>query len=93
MNDTKFSKIRELIYDIFVYNLNIQECIFKIISLLIERTTKNKINEVSTPSFQLSEILIKTYTFLKYYNNNYRPIYHTELYFYYLIKIIKDLKE
>jgi hypothetical protein len=93
MNDTKFSKIRELIYDIFVYNLNIQECIFKIISLLIERTTKNKINEVSTPSFKLSEILIKTYTFLKYYNNNYRPIYHTELYFYYLIKIIKDLKE
>ena len=85
MNDTKFSKMRELIYDIFVYNLNIQECIFKIITLLFE---KNKIT-----SFQLTEILIKTYTFFKYYNNNYRPIYHTELYFYYLIKIIKDLKE
>ena len=26
-----------------------------------------------------------TYLFLKYYNNNYRPIYHIEKYFYELI--------
>jgi len=36
----------------------------------------------------MSEIMLKTYSFLKYYNNNYRPIYHLESYLFYLMRII-----
>jgi hypothetical protein len=32
----------------------------------------------------LSKIMIKTYCFFQYYNNNYRPIYHLENYLLYL---------
>ena len=36
-------------------------------------------------------ILSRLYIFFKYYNNNYRPIYHLESIIYYLIKIIHEL--
>jgi hypothetical protein len=39
----------------------------------------------------ISDVMIKTYCFFQYYNNNYRPIYHLENYFLNLIKIIHDL--
>jgi hypothetical protein len=29
--------------------------------------------------------MIRTFTFLQYYNNNYRPIYHLENYLLYLV--------
>jgi hypothetical protein len=32
----------------------------------------------------MTDILIKIYTFLQYYNNNYRPIYHFENFIVYL---------
>ena len=34
----------------------------------------------------MTDILIKTFSFLQYYNNNYRPIYHLESYIFYLSK-------
>jgi predicted nucleic acid-binding protein len=34
---------------------------------------------------KMEEMLNRIYTFLKYYNNNYRPIYHLESIFYYFI--------
>jgi hypothetical protein len=78
-NDIKFLKFRDLLYDIFIYNLDITDCIWYILTELIN---KNKIND------KLSNVLIKTYKFLQYYNNNYRPIYHLENYLFYLITII-----
>jgi len=72
IHDMQFLKFRDILYDIFIYNLNIAECIWYILSTLIE---EKKINKQ-----QLSGILIKTYSFLQYYNNNYRPIYHVENY-------------
>jgi hypothetical protein len=80
INDLKFSKFRDLLYDIFIYNLNITECIWYILTTLIQ-LKKIKTNNIS-------ELLLKTYIFLKYYNNNYRPIYHLESFLFYLIKII-----
>ena len=79
-NDIKFVKFRDLIYDIFIYHLNINDCVWYINYELIRM---NKI----TPT-QKSKILIKTFSFLKYFNNNYRPIYHLENYLFYLINII-----
>jgi hypothetical protein len=78
-NDIKFLKFRDLLYDIFIYNLDIGDCIWYILKELMN---KNKIQK------DLSKLLVKTYQFLQYYNNNYRPIYHLENYLFYLINII-----
>jgi len=67
-------KFRDLLYDLLIYNLDLTNCIWYIINDLI---MKKKINT----NKQLSKILIKLYTFLRYYNNNYRPIYHIENFF------------
>jgi len=83
IDELKFSKFRDLLYDIFIYNLDITDCIWYILTSLI------KLNQIK--SNDISEILLKTYNFLKYYNNNYRPIYHLESYLFYLIRIIHGL--
>ena len=62
------------------YDLDITDCIFYILNYLIEN---NKIN-----SDNMNKLLCKTVSFLQYYNNNYRPIYHLESYIFYLISII-----
>jgi len=78
IQELQFLKFRDILYDIFIYNLDMADCIWYILSSLI---SKNKFN-----GEQLSRILIKTYCFLQYYNNNYRPIYHVENYFLFLVK-------
>jgi len=65
-----FYKMREYLYDIFIYNLNPYECVWIILNKLVYM---GKIK-----SSNMTDILIKTYVFLQYYNNNYRPIYHFE---------------
>jgi hypothetical protein len=78
-NDIDFLNFRDILYDIFIYKLDISNCIWYILSSLIE---ENYIQEQ-----HLHNILIKTYCFFQYYNNNYRPIYHLENYLYNIIKI------
>jgi hypothetical protein len=75
---------RDLLYDIFIYNLNITDCIWYIFShiILYKKISNN----------QVSLILLKTYSFLKYYNNNYRPIYHLESYLLYLTSVINEFQ-
>jgi hypothetical protein len=80
IDDLKFLKFRDLLYDIFIYNLDITDCIWYILTNLIQN---KKIKQT-----HLSNVLLKTYNFLKYYNNNYRPIYHLESYLFYLTSII-----
>ena len=80
INTLKFLSFRDILYDIFIYNLDITECVWYILVFLIENNT--------VCSKDISDILIKTYIFFQYYNNNYRPIFHVEKYFLYLAKII-----
>ena len=80
INDFKMLKFRDLLYDIFVYNLNITDCVWYILDQL---SIQKKINKDD-----LSDIMVKTYSFFQYYNNNYRPIYHLEQYMYSIITII-----
>ena len=82
IDNLQFLKFRDLLYDIFIYNLNITDCIWYI---LIELKNKNLIKEK-----HFSDILIKTYQFFQYYNNNYRPIYHLESYIFYIIAKIYE---
>jgi hypothetical protein len=81
----RYLKFRDTLYDLLIYNLNISQCIWYILKTLIN---DNYIDES-----KLSDILIKTYRFFQYYNNNYRPIYHIENYVYSLCKIIHGLDD
>jgi Cdc6-like AAA superfamily ATPase len=80
IHDLQFLKFRDILYDIFIYNLDISDCIWYILSTLVEQKRIKK--------EYLSRILITTYCFFQYYNNNYRPIYHVENYFLNLAKLI-----
>ncbi len=82
INKMQFLVFRELLYDIFIYNLDITECIWYILSSLIEQNYIKK--------EKLSIILIKTYCFFQYYNNNYRPIYHLEHYLLFIVQTIHN---
>jgi hypothetical protein len=79
MNASKlnYTNFRDTIYDILIYNLDITECLWYILSHFCREQIIN--------SNDISDILKRTYIFLKYYNNNYRPIYHLESIFFYLI--------
>ena len=83
INDLIFLKFRDTLYDIFIYNLDISDCIWYILSTLIQKDLIKR--------DKMSKILINTYTFFQYYNNNYRPIYHVEKYFLHLAKIIHNM--
>lgn len=82
IDEIKFLKFRDLLYDIFIYNLNIYQCIWYILSVLIQQNHIKKED--------LTKVLIKTYTFFQYFNNNYRPIYHLENYILYLAGTINQ---
>jgi hypothetical protein len=76
--------IRTLLYDILIYNLNIQECFFYIIQNLILR----KIISVNS----INDLIVHSLIFFKNYNNNYRPIFHLESFTLYLIELINENK-
>jgi hypothetical protein len=80
INELNFLKFRDILYDIFIYDLNITNCIWYILSFLV--------NQDKIKKGDFSKILIKTYCFFQYYNNNYRPIYHLENYLFFLSKLI-----
>ncbi len=82
-NDMAFSQLRDLCYDIFIYNLDIYECIWYIIRCLTQ--------EKRIPDDKISDVLISAFKFFKYYNNNYRPIYHLENYILYLLRVTNGL--
>ena len=76
----EFADFREKLYDILIYNLDITECLWYVFRHLIQR---GRIH--GTDGKSISCILSHIYVFLKYYNNNYRPIYHLESIFFYLL--------
>jgi DNA polymerase III delta prime subunit len=79
-----FVNFRDIIYDILIYNLEVVEILWFILFYLVNHQTEHLSNEI------VQNILKKSYTFLKYYNNNYRPIYHLEsMLFYIIIQIYK----
>lgn len=79
-----FTSFRDTLYDILVYNLDVSDCIWYILSYYIQ-SGKLEHNDIS-------DILIKLYSYFKYYNNNYRPIYHLESIFFYMIIKIHKIK-
>lgn len=64
------TEFRDSIYDILVYNLDVSDCVWYILSYFI---SSGRLSKES-----ISVILDKTMPFFKQFNNNYRPIYHLE---------------
>ena len=83
-NNYNIRNIRTLLYDILIYNLNIQECFFYIIQNLILRKLIN-VNAIN-------DLIIQSLIFFKNYNNNYRPIFHLESFTLYLIELANENK-
>ena len=80
-----FTALRDTLYDILTYNLDMTECLWYILRFFIENDYLQ--------SDDVSDILKRTYTFLKYYNNNYRPIYHLESIIFYIVNKINKFDE
>jgi hypothetical protein len=78
--ELKYSTFRDVIYDIFIYDMEVG----RIIMLLLKKIYTNNIISQET----MTSIYIETFSFLQYYNNNYRPIYHLENFLYSLINKI-----
>jgi len=82
-NNLDYNYIRNLLYDLLIYNLNIDECIYYIVeNIIIKKTNIN--NDF------ISKIYLNTCEFFKYFNNNYRPIYHMEKYILSIIYILNN---
>ena len=78
----KFNELRNKLYNILIYKLDVSECIWYIINkLVMNNYIRNK---------DLNDIMNKIIIFFKYFNNNYRPIYHLENISLYLISKIYE---
>ena len=82
-NGLSYSELRETIYDILIYKNDINDVIWYVI--------KELINCGLLKTDKLGDVLFKTIQFFQLYNNNYRPIYHLENYFYYLVIVVHEL--
>ncbi len=79
----KFIQLRDMLYDICIFDLNINNCLFFILNELQE---KNLLSED-----KMCKLIIKLYDFFKLYNNNYRNIYHLEKYILYITSVVNEL--
>ena len=81
----KFIELRDKLYEIFIYNLDVHNFTYNIVKrLIVEGYLKEK---------HIDNIFTKLYNFLKLYNNNYRPIYHLERFIFYLCIEIHGLQQ
>lgn len=83
-NNFDIYTLREYLYNILTYNLDIYNCIWYI---------NNKLNKIKNIKENIHKIIMRTISFLKLYNNNYRPIYHLENYFIYLFNILHNIQK
>ena len=67
----KITELRNHLYELLIYNVDIPECIWYLFTSLIHQGCFEKKEHIT-------EILNDIFVFFKYYNNNYRSIYHLE---------------
>jgi len=71
-------QLRNHLYDLLVFNIDVTEAFSYLICTSIERGLLSRAEDVTS-------VIKRSYTFLKYFNNNYRPIYHLEHMFFFLL--------
>ena len=67
----KITDLRNNLYELLIYNVDIAECVWYIFTSLINQRHFKKKEHIM-------ELLDDIFVFFKYYNNNYRSIYHLE---------------
>ena len=75
-------EMRQLLYDLLMYNINPHNVINYITIELIKQNILTNI--------KIKQYIILVYKFLKLYNNNYRSIFHLESYVVNLIRLIHE---
>jgi len=80
--------VRNALYDLFIYHLDLCECVWMLLGEAGALICKKKEMANSKKTKEVSSVLIAGFQFFELYNNNYRPIYHLELLFFNLVKII-----
>jgi mannose/fructose/N-acetylgalactosamine-specific phosphotransferase system component IIB len=83
-NNNNMYNIRDNIYNLFIYNYNIQDSMFYILNYLIINNYIDKNN--------CEDLFIKLIDILYYYNNNYRQVFHLERFIVYLINKVNGFK-
>jgi len=73
--------LRELLYNLLTYNINIHESFYFILNRLLN------MNYMST--YDIEKVMPNLFDIIKKYNNNYRSIYHLERFVIFLI-ILKE---
>jgi hypothetical protein len=81
----KIQDFRNDLYNMLIYNLDVSECICHILFYTIENGYIR--------SSDIQDVIYETYTFFKYYNNNYRPIYHLESMIFFIMNKIHGQRE
>ena len=79
-NELNMAKFRDVIYDMLIYNIDVHECIGNIVLFFFKH------KYISETHYY--EIMVHLYKTFKQYNNNYRPIYHLENIYYYLVTCV-----
>ena len=67
----KIMDLRNNLYELLIYNVDVAECIWHIFISLVQQGRFGKKEHIT-------ELLNEIFMFFKYYNNNYRSIYHLE---------------
>lgn len=80
-----FLELRDKLYEIFIYNLDVHHFTFNVVRKLIK--------DGYLQDQHIDNVFTKLHNFLKLYNNNYRPIYHLERFIFYLCIEIHGLQE
>ena len=83
IDNFNINNFRELLYELLVYNLRISNCIWYIIQEIFKDDKYSK---------HITNVTLKSITFFHFYNNNYRPIYHLENFFVYLVNTIHEFE-
>jgi hypothetical protein len=84
-DELKYTSFRDILYDILIYDYNIGRLLF---TLLSDLYTHESIGNNDEKKYKIYNVIC---SFLKNYNNNYRPIYHLELLMFNIISIIHGL--
>tara|TARA_Y100000389_G_C17468912_1_gene528394 strand:- start:5859 stop:6824 length:966 start_codon:yes stop_codon:yes gene_type:complete len=79
----KFFQNRDILYNFLIYQHDIYNSIWYMMKQIMART------EIKDDD--MMNILFYTQCFLKYYNNNYRPIFHLEKFLYLLCSTVNGL--
>jgi hypothetical protein len=84
-SNMNYIEFRDSLYNILTYNLDVAECLWYILTHFIHKDVLCTVD--------VTHIVEKTYLFFKYYNNNYRPIYHLESIMFYIINKLNNYDE